>query len=539
MRIAVAQFNPVVGNVAGNATRIRECIAAAKGLGVDLVAFSELSVIGYPPRDLLEDPELIAENVAAVEAIAEDCREVAGLVGFVRPAPAGPGPPLEDAAALLADGKIREVYVKSLLPNYDVYDDPRYFRPGTGPKCFEANGWRFGVTICEDLWDVTALGRQLYRLDPISQLVDDDIEIIVNIAASGYQRGKVVRREALFSRQAKRSGAAIIYVNQVGGDDGMVFDGSSCAVSLTGKMLGRAASFKEDLLVIDTSAGAGRCEPLDDEMTRLTEALKLGLRDYVRKSGFHGVALGLAEDLESAVVAALAVEALGAEQVSAVAMPGPPDGDVPPRQCIRLADNLGIELQVLPFRHVVDATKSLVAGSLNALAEEPATAEISACLRAAVLSVLAGTDERLPLVPVNKTDLGLGRCVPVAGALAPLGDLLSRDVVRLAEHLNTAGERIPRGTTENWQESQPNSEQSGKGPPSRDEQVDEILSRHIEQGQTARQIAAEGFDSQLVDETLRRLDRAEHRRSQAPTVLQVSDRAFGSGRRMPVARYYP
>jgi NAD+ synthetase len=458
------------------------------------------------------------------------------LVGFVRPAPAGPGAPLEDAAALLAGEKVQGVYVKSLLPNYDVYDDPRYFRPGAGPRCFEVHGCRFGVTICEDLWDVRALGRRLYALDPVAQLAaDDTVEIIVNIAASGYQRGKVGRREALFARQARRSGAAIIYVNQVGGNDGMVFDGGSCAVSPTGELLGRAASFKEDLLVIDTSAGAGRCEPLGDEMTRLTEALKLGLRDYVRKADFHGVVLGLAEDLESAVVAALAVESLGPEHVCAVAMPDSSNGNRPPRHCTRLADHLGIELQVLPIARVLGTTKSLLQGSLSRWCEEPAGGEIPALLGAAALSVAADTSGRVPLVSASKTDLALGRFVPVRGALAPVGDVFSTDVVRLAKHLNTAGEKVPRSIVERWPGSRADAVLN-QSPP---QQLDEILSRHIEQGQTAAEIAAEGFDSQRVDQTLRQSDRAEHSRRQAPTVLQVSDRAFGFGRRIPVARRYP
>jgi predicted amidohydrolase len=537
MRIALAQLNPVVADVAGNAAKIRQCMASLEGQNIDLVAFSEMSLVGYPPRDLLEDPELIAENVAAVEAIAGDCPEVAALVGFVRPAATGAGAALEDAAALLVGGKVQDVYVKSLLPNYDVYDDPRYFRPGTGPTCFEAAGRRFGMTICEDLWDATALGRPRYALDPIAQLTAQAApEVIVNIAASGFQRGKLARREALFARQAKRSGATLIYVNQVGGNDGMVFDGSSCAVSPTGDLLARAASFAEDLLVVDTSAAAGRCEPVDDQTTRLAKALNLGLRDYVEKGGFPGVVLALSGDLPSAVVASLAVDALGPERVSPAIVAGGPGGEPPPAACLRLAENLGIDLQVLPLERLVEATGSLLEGVPELWADEPPRGDIPDRLRPMLVSILAGARGRLPLLPATKTDLAVGRWAPVAGGFAPIGDLFSRDVLPLAEKLNSSEERIPRVLLETWKMARASGAPFRDGPPASHEPVDEILARHVEQGQTAGQIAAAGLDGPLVEQTLRRFSREEHRRTQAPTVLQVSDRAFGLGRRMPVAQ---
>jgi len=544
MRVALAQINPMIGDVAGNAARVRECIAAAEAEGVELVVFSEVCLVGYPARDLLEDPDLAAENVAAVEAIAKDCRRVAALVGFVRPAPAGPGAPLEDAAALLAGGRVEGIHVKSLLPNYGAYDDPRYFRPGTGPRCSELGGRRFGVTICEDLWDAEALGRQLYAIDPLARLADERVDTIVNIAASGYERGKVARREALLARQATRSRATIVYVNQVGANDGMIFDGGSCVLSPEGRVVARAASFRADLLVADTRAKgpAGRCEPLADEMTRLSEALKLGLRDYVEKGGYPGVVVGLGGDPGSTAIALLAADALGPQRVRAVATPRGQGDDRVLAQCVRLAENLGIELDVLPVERLLDAARGWFEGLPGA--------ELTACVRASVLSIVGRASRRLPLVAVNKTDLALGRWAPalgVCGGPAPVGDLFERDVLGLAGHLDAAEPRVPPEMTEACRAGRAKYISCGglrgpladEGPPAVSaDDLDEILARHIEQGQTAGQIAAAGFDREVVVRILGEFERAEPARRQAPTVLEVSSGAFGPGRRMPVVRKY-
>lgn len=553
MRVALAQINPVIGDVAGNAARVRECIAVAEGHGVELVVFSEVCLVGYPARDLLEDPELVAENVAALEAIARDCHRVAALVGFVRPAPEGPGAPLEDAAGLLADGRVEGTHVKSLLPNYGAYDDPRYFRPGPGPRCSELGGRRFGVTICEDLWDVEALGRRLYAIDPIASLASERVDTIVNIAASGYERGKLTRREALLGRQARRSGATIVYVNQVGANDGMIFDGGSCVLSPEGHVIARAASFRADLLVVDTRAGAeaGRCEPTADEMTRLAQALTLGLRDYVGKGGYPGVVVGLDGGPASAVVAALAADALGPQRVRAVATPRHGDDDPALAPCVRLAEKLGIELDVLPIEPALEAMRGWSEGAPGGGNGPSAAEQLPACLHATALSILGRRTGRLPLVAVSKTDLALGRGAPtwgISGGLAPVGDLFERDIARLVDRLNAAGPRIPPAILGTWREDRGRYISYGEsgGPRAQDQPADlslaeleEILCRLIEQGHTAGQIEAGGFDRQSVDRVVRQVERAEQARRQAPTVLEVSSRAFGPGRRMPVVRKHP
>jgi len=536
MKVALAQLNPVVGDVPNNADKVKEFIAAAARQGAELVVFSELSLTGYPPRDLLENPALVAANVAALGSVATHCQDIAALVGFARPVTEGPGPQLEDAAALLVDSQIRQVFTKSLLPNYSVYDDPRYFRPGQGPGCTKLGGHRIGVTICEDLWDAAALERDLYGVDPVGRLADKDVDILVNLSASGFQRGKICQRAELISRQARRCKATVLYVNQVGGNDEMIFDGGSCAVSPTGQLLARAASFQEDLLLVDTDSGSGRCETLADDMGRLTEALKLGLRDYVRKSNFNGALLSLTKDAASAVVATLAVDALGPGQVRALAMYGEQKQDTLD-DVRQLAHNLGVKMEAVSIEAAGDAVDAAVraTGGRN---DAVRGAQMRDRVCGSILSACAETEGRLALAPVDKTDLALGRYTlagSMPGALAPIGDVLTQDVLRLGEHLSGTRERIPRGMLEDPRGS--GGQEGGAIEPD-GPAVDEILAGYVEQGRTVEQIAADGFDRELVARTVRQVDRTEYRRKQAPLVLMVTSRAFGSGRRFPVARRY-
>ncbi|MCK4625819.1 MAG: NAD(+) synthase, partial [Phycisphaerae bacterium] len=367
MKIALAQINPTVGDIAGNGLKISESIARAEQAGAELVVFSELSLLGYPPQDLLSRSSFISAAVDAVEALADRCRRIAALVGFVRPAGNLPGKPLENAAALLADGAVAGVYVKTLLPTYDVFDERRYFRPGASQAPLILAGRRIGVSICEDIWDrsaLAALGQASYRADPLADLRKAGAEIIINMSASPFQLGKAGLREDLVRRQAVRAKTPIVYVNQVGGNDELIFDGASLVVGADGEILARCKSFAEDLLVIDTDAGAGRCEPNDSDMEQLAAALKLGLRDYVRKCGFKSVVLGLSGGIDSAVVAAIAADALGAENVLALAMPSRYSSDHSLADARQLARNTGIRLLELPIDPIHAAYEQALAGHL-------------------------------------------------------------------------------------------------------------------------------------------------------------------------------
>ena len=543
MKIALAQFNPVVGDIAGNTGRIAETIARAADCGADLVVFGELSVVGYPPRDLLRKERFVTDSVSAVESLAAQCTETAALVGFVRPTPDAEGRPLQNAAALLAGGAIRQVHVKSLLPTYDVFDETRYFQPGPPGECIELGGTKIGLTICEDLWDASALGRELYGQDPIAWLTEQGAEIVINMAASPFATGKASLREDLFVRQAKRCGAPIVYVNQVGGNDELIFDGGSCTVAADGTVIGRAMSFKEDLLLVDTAAGAQRCEPIGDEIARVSAALKLGLRDYVTKCGFRSVVLGLSGGIDSAVVAVLAADALGPDNVHCLAMPSRYSSDHSLTDAQQLAENLGVHYRVVPIEPMHAAFEQVTAETLKGGNVEIAGENIQARTRGILIMAVSNAFGHLPLATGNKSELSTGYCTlygDMAGGLAPVGDLLKITLFRLAEQLNAEadGQRIPESilTKPPSAELKPDQFDEDKLPPY--ELLDGILSRYIEEDETAEKIIADGFDADVVRRVVRMVDAAEYKRKQAAPVLKVTSRAFGTGRRMPIAQRY-
>jgi NAD+ synthetase len=541
MKIALAQLNPVVGDIAGNADRIGVAIDRAAAAGARLVVTGELSVAGYPPRDLLRKERFVAENVAAVEALAGRCRGTAALVGFVRPAGGGEGPPLENAAALLDGGAVRCVHVKSLLPSYDVFDETRYFRPGAGGACVELDGRRIGLSICEDLWDAMALGRRLYGQDVIGRLAEQGAEIIVNMAASPFEVHKAARREDLFARQARRCGAPLVYVNQVGGNDALVFDGASGVFAPDGRAVVRAASFREDLVVADAFGPPGDCAPLGEDLWRLAEAIKLGLRDYAGKCGFRRVVLGLSGGVDSAVVATLAADALGPENVYALAMPGRYSAPESLADARRLADNLGIHLSVVPINdlHAAadDALRDALAGGDRQRVEE----NLQARLRGMLVMAAGNAFGHLPLATGNKSELSVGYCTlygDMCGGLAVIGDLLKTTVYRLAEHLNAGGERIPRRTITRAPSAELKRGQTDQDDLPPYELLDGILRRYVEEDRSAEQIVSAGYDAATVARVIAMVDRAEFKRQQAAPVLKVTSRAFGSGRRMPIAQRY-
>ncbi len=554
MRIALAQINPVVGDIAGNCERIAGKIEDAAREGADLVIFAELSVTGYPPRDLLRKERFVADSVAAVGELARHCKDTAALVGYPRPVEAEHGRPLQNAAALLAGGEIRRVHAKRLLPTYDVFDETRYFEPASpagGPSpdggsdaCFELAGLRIGLSICEDLWDAEALGRDLYAEDPIGHLAAQGAQLIVNMAASPFEVGKAAVRDSVFRRQAARTSAAVAYVNQVGGNDELVFDGGSCVVSADGHVLGRARSFAEDLLIVDVPAAEpGRQEPLGEPMARLSAALKLGLRDYVRKCGFSSVVLGLSGGIDSAVVATLAADALGPENVHALAMPSRYSSAHSIEDARALAHNLGIRLLEVEIEPAHATFERMLAGPLAGGEANIADENVQARIRGLLVMAMSNAHGHLALATGNKSELSVGYCTlygDMCGGLAPIGDLLKTTVFDLARGLNAESgfERIPSGTLTKppSAELKPDQVDQDKLPPY--ELLDEILSRYIEADQTAEMIVAEGFDESVVRRVIRMVDASEYKRRQAAPTLKVSSRAFGSGRRMPIAQRY-
>lgn len=544
MKVALAQINPIVGDIAGNLEKAKRFCAQAARAGAQLVVFPELSICGYPPRDLLAKERFVADSVAAVEQLADSCRSVAALVGFVRPAPGAEGQPLQNAAALLADGQIRDVHIKRLLPTYDVFDETRYFQPGGDSGCVEVAGIRVGVSICEDLWDAEGIGRQLYDADPIGQLSAAGAEIIVNMAASPYQTHKPAKRREVFSRQAQRAGAPILYCNQVGGNDELIFDGASCCICASGRVVAQAASFCEDLLVVDVCpCGTGTCSPLPGDIESLAEAIRLGLGDYVRKCGFSKVVLGLSGGIDSALVAALAADALGGENVLGLAMPSRYSSGHSVSDARQLAENLGIddrEIAIEPMHRAFEqASAELLAEGDADLAGENIQARIRGVLVMAASNALG----HLALATGNKSELSVGYCTlygDMCGGLAPIGDVYKTDVYRLCEWLNdSAGhERIPRHIIEKppSAELKPGQVDQDKLPPY--DQLDAILLRYVERDLTGEQIVGEGYDADTVWRVIGMVDAAEFKRKQAAPVLKVTARAFGAGRRVPIAQRY-
>ncbi len=540
MKIAIAQINPTVGDIAGNSRKMSDCIARAEQAGAELVVFSELSLLGYPPRDLLSRAGFISAGVDAVESLAKQCRGIAALVGFARPAGDSPGRPLENAAAFLADGKVAGVHVKTLLPTYDVFDETRYFRPGPPPKPLTLKGWRIGVSICEDLWDRPALGAALYRSDPVAHLRDAGAEIIINMSASPFQLGKTDVREDLIRRQAQRTKTPIVYVNQVGGNDELIFDGTSLVVGADGEILARCKSFDEDLLVIDTDAGAGQCEPVGSDMEQLSAALKLGLRDYVCKCGFRSVVLGLSGGIDSAVVAVLAADALGGENVLALAMPSRYSSDHSLADARQLAENTGIRLLELPIDPIHVAYEQALAGHLPENRPDTTDQNIQARIRGNLVMAFSNACGHLPLATGNKSELATGYCTlygDMTGGLAVIGDVPKTMVYDLARHLNeTTGQRIPENILVKppSAELKPDQTDQDKLPPY--DILDVILSRYVEREESIGEIIAAGLDADVVRRVASMVSASEYKRRQAAPVLKVTARAFGAGRRMPIAR---
>jgi NAD+ synthetase len=548
MRVALCQFNPIIGEITGNRRAIAEHVDRAAAARADLAVFGELSLVGYPPRDLLSKDGLVAASVAAVEELATHAITTAALVGFVRPTPDKEGRALQNCAALLADGKVQHVHVKNLLPTYDVFDETRYFEPGPTPTPLEFNGRRIGLSVCEDLWDAEALGRAIYDQDPVDRLCDAGVDILINMAASPFEVHKAGRREELFARRAKRYGVPIAYVNQVGGNDELIFDGGSCLVAADGRVIGRASSFRADQLVVDLpDSGAapppGRCEDIGSDMAQLSSALKLGLRDYVHTCGFESVVLGLSGGIDSAVVATLAADALGPENVTCLGMPSRYSSDHSVNDARQLAEALGVVYHEVPIETMHASYEQSLADMLSGGNVGIAEENIQARIRGNIVMAYSNAHGNLALATGNKSELSVGYCTlygDMCGGLAPIGDVLKTAVYDLARQLNAeAGRECICGrilTKPPSAELKPDQTDQDKLPPY--DTLDPILRLYIEEDLTAPAIVERGFDEMLVRKIVRMVDLSEYKRQQAARVLKVSRRAFGMGRRVPIAQKF-
>lgn len=560
MRIALAQLNPIVGDIRGNTARIIQAIKEAKALGAQVVATPELAVIGYPPRDLLLQPAAIDLCAQAVDAIAAATQGITTLVGYPERNLTSVGRPLHNAVAVVRDGQIVSKHYKSLLPTYDVFDETRYFEPGSGgaAELTFLDGKVLGLSICEDLWnDEQMLPRQLYHVNPIEQLSEAGAQILINISASPFVLGKNEFRRKLFGHQAKRYGMPIVYVNQVGGNDELVFDGNSAVFDQQGRVIAWAKDFAEDLLVVDledAESGAGsqtcRLEPREG-VASIHAALVLGLRDYMRKCGFKTVVLGLSGGIDSAVVGALAAEAAGAENVWGIALPSRFSSDHSKSDARQLAENLGIHFHTIPIETAHAALEQTLAplfsGTTPGLAEE----NMQARIRGNLLMALSNKFGHLLLTTGNKSEVATGYCTlygDMCGGLAVISDVPKMMVYELARYINAQAKTGGRAGTGHGPipessitkppsaELRPNQTDQDSLPPY--EILDAILQRYVEEEKSTAQISAEGFAAATVERVVRLVDLSEYKRKQMPPGLKVTSRAFGFGRRMPIAQRY-
>ncbi len=554
MKIALAQINPTVGDFAGNTRKILEYAARAGEQGVDLAVFPELAVCGYPPADFLEKDAFVAraeEANAEIAAWTGEPGRPAILCGTVMPATSPVGKQVRNVATLLSGGKVSFVQQKMLLPFYDVFDEQRYFEPAAQQTLTCVDGEPLAITVCEDAWnDKGFWPRQLYRVDPVENLmrqwesqpkeVAGRQRIIVNISASPYWQGKPQVRQKMLAALAERHGAFVAMVNQVGGNDSLVFDGSSLVIRPDGQLVAQAASFAEDLVFFDTEDGAAAAiDPVVDEIASTWKALVLGTRDYVQKCGFKKVLVGLSGGIDSALVAAIAVEALGAENVLGVGMPSEYSSLGSIEDARRLAKNLGVRFELLPIHDVFaqyeSTLKRLFEGTPFGLAEE----NLQSRIRGTLLMGLSNKFGALVLTTGNKSEMSVGYCTlygDMVGALAVIGDVMKTKVYALSRYANREREVIPKATIEKAPSAELRPEQLDTDSLPPYEVLDPILEAYVERYCSAEEIAEEqGIDVGLVRSVLKLVERSEYKRQQAAPVLKVTRKSFGMGRRFPIA----
>jgi NAD+ synthase (glutamine-hydrolysing) len=557
MKLALLQIDPTVGDIEGNATLLAEAAAVAARAGAGLAVASELSLLGYPPRDLLLRRSFVARGWTVCEELARSLAAGPPLLLGLAETNEGAGKPLYNAAALLAGGTVRQVFRKTLLPTYDVFDEDRYFEPAGGPQVLVWDGLRFGVSVCEDVWnDRDFWQRPRYHTDPVDDLVAAGASCILNLSASPFSIGKQCHREAMLGAIARKHGVPVIYVNQVGGADELVFDGRSCAFAAGGELVARAAAFAPDVLVVDLDelrepgaagparAAAGRPGALaPDDFTPAAEvwrALVLGVRDYVSKSGFARVLLGLSGGIDSAVVAAVAAEALGSDNVLAVLMPSPYSSAGSVSDAQALADGLGLPTVTLPIADLMGAYDTALAPVFAGLAPGVTEENIQARIRGNLLMALSNKSDSLLLTTGNKSELAVGYCTiygDMSGGLAVISDVPKTMVYAVARWLNEqrGAEVVPRAIIDKPPSAELRPDQTDQDSLPPYEVLDAILALLIEEHLGVAEIAARGYDQATVARVVRLVAVNEFKRKQAAPGIKVTDRAFGMGWRMPIA----
>ena len=542
MRVALLQINPTAGDIDGNSALISRGVLAAQARGADLVVTPELALMGYLPRDLLMNQGFVRRSCLTLTRLAA---ELAGappvLVGVATPNPSDVGRPLFNSAVLLKGGSVASAFHKSLLPTYDVFDEDRYFEPFPAPQILELDGWRLGISICEDVWnDRDFWKRRRYHRDPIEALAQSGAQAIINLSASPFTVGKHNLRESMLGHMAGKYHLPVVIVNQVGGNDDLIFDGRSAAFGPSGKVFARAEGFREDLVVADLAAGTGTI--VEDDFTPEAEiwnALVLGVRDYARKTRFRKVLLGLSGGIDSALTAAIAAEAVGAENVLGAMMPSCYSSPGSIDDSLELARNLGIQTCTLPISSIMQGYECVLTDSFRGYSADVTEENIQSRIRGNLLMALSNKYGSLLLTTGNKSEMSVGYCTlygDMNGGLAVIADLPKMMVYRVSRWLNLRNAAIPEAilTKAPSAELRPGQTDQDSLPPY--ELLDQILELHVEHCQSAEEIIAQGFDEPTVRRVLRLVRMAEFKRKQAAPVLKVTSRAFGTGWRMPIVR---
>ncbi|HYL78221.1 MAG TPA: NAD+ synthase [Bryobacteraceae bacterium] len=542
MRIALLQINPTAGDIAGNSALIVQGAKRAQLQGADLVVTPELALMGYLPRDLLMNQGFVRRSCQALHDIAAELSAAPPmLVGVATPNPSDMGRPLFNSAVLLDRGSVGQSFHKTLLPTYDVFDEDRYFEPSIGPQILELNGRRLGISICEDVWnDRDFWQRRRYHQDPIELLVESGAQAIVNLSSSPFIAGKQVLRERMLGHMAQKYGLPVAYVNQVGGNDDLIFDGRSCAFDAQGRLFARARGFQEDVIVVNLATSEGTIAA-DDFQTEaeIWNALVLGVKDYVAKTRFSKVLLGLSGGVDSALTAAIAADAVGPENVLGVMMPSRYSSSGSVDDSVELARNLGIKTLTLPISDIMQTYDGVLAGAFIGRATDVTEENIQSRIRGNLLMALSNKFGSLLLTTGNKSEISVGYCTlygDMNGGLAVIADLPKMMVYRVSRWRNQRKPDIPEDilTKAPSAELRPDQKDQDSLPPY--DLLDQILELHIEQCQSAEDIIAQGFDEPTVRRVLKLVRIAEFKRKQAAPVLKVTSRAFGTGWRMPIVR---
>jgi len=542
VKIALAQINPTVGDFTGNLEKIIAASRRAADQGARLTVFSELAICGYPPADFLEKPSFLARCRTAVDELADATRDLSTAVvaGVALPAPHEAGKPAVNAAVLLDRGHLVLEQHKRLLPFYDVFDEQRYFLPARTQKVVELDGVRLAITICEDAWnDKNFWPRRLYSVDPMEELMNQNPALHINLSSSPFWHSKREVRRGMLAAIARRDRVPVLMCNQVGGNDSLIFDGSSLALNVNGDLIAQAASFQEDLVIVDPFNAPAIADPTEDETEAAYRAMVIGTRDYVRKCGFKKVLLALSGGIDSALVAAIATEALGSENVLCIGMPSPYSSAGSIDDSRQLAANLGIRFELIGisglFVEYTNALGPMFAGLKSDTTEE----NIQSRIRGNLMMALSNKFGALVLTTGNKSEMAVGYCTlygDMVGALAVIGDLVKTRVYAISRWLNRERVVIPWPIIEKppSAELRPDQKDTDSLPPY--DVLDPILEAYVERYETPECIAkANGFPLDLVKQVVRLVERSEYKRQQAAPVLKVTSKSFGMGRRFPIA----